>query len=243
MGRIWGGYCMSLAQLRLKLQPQNFWRREDFSVSPANAEAVRAIDSWPDWTSAAVPGVLAVVGLSGSGKTHLGQIWAHRAQATVWCATDPTTQIDLATLPEGPLFVDDAEGALEDEVLFHLITRAGAKGGDLLLTATRLPAAWEVRLPDLKSRLNAMAVVELPLPDDVILISALRSLFRERNIKASDDLLAYLVRRIGRSIPEARQIVEKLDAASLPDQKPVTRSLARQILDGEPETEPLFRDL
>ena len=51
--------------------------REDFLVSPSNADAVAWIDRWPDWPGPA----LVIVGPPGSGKTHLGQVWRQQAGA------------------------------------------------------------------------------------------------------------------------------------------------------------------
>jgi chromosomal replication initiation ATPase DnaA len=221
-------------QLRLELRRTTPYRRRDFIVSPNNAEAVRAIDAWRGWHA----GCLALVGQEGSGKSHLARVWAKEAGAVVVCGKTPP---NLATLEGRPVLFEDADRAQDDELLFHLINMAGEDGGALLLTARAPPSAWPANLPDLRSRLNAMAVAELPAPDDVILEGVLRKLFLERNIKPSDDLIAYLLRRIERSGPAARAIVERLDeAAAEGEQRPVSRALARQFLEIDGETPDLF---
>jgi hypothetical protein len=48
-------------------------------------------------------------------------------------------------------------------------------------------------------------------------------------VKPSDELLEYLARRMERSVLKAREIAETLAA----DPRPVTRKLAREILDLE----------
>jgi len=140
-----------------------------------------------------------------------------------------------------PVLVEDADRAMDDDLLFHLINMAGEDGGALLLTARAPPSAWPARLPDLRSRLNAMTLAELPAPDDMILDGILRKLFRERNIEPGDDLIAYLMRRIERSGPAALAIVERLDeAASEGEQRAVSRALARRFLENDDETPDLF---
>lgn len=214
------------AQLRLKLERPRAYRPEDFVPSDANADALEAIARWPKWHG----GALALVGPAGSGKTHLARIWAERTGALTLAAGDEGPVFDAAA-GATPVLVDDADRLEDDEALFHLINVAARSGGGLLLTARSLPATWITALPDLKSRLNALSVAEIAPPDDAVLTGVLRNLFRERNIRASDELLAYLVRRIDRSVPEAQRTVARLDEAADLEGRPVTRSLAKQVLD------------
>lgn len=215
-------------QLRLKLQRPSSFRRQDLIVSAANAEAVRAIDNWRSWHG----GALALVGPGGSGKSHLGAVWAEAAKALV--VDVPIGMDDLARLQGKPLLMEHAERQ-DSEVLFHLINRAGEEGSSLLLTSRRQPSAWPAGVPDLRSRLNALQVLELGPPDDEILAGALYKFFRERNIKPADDLVPYLLKRIERSIPVAWEIVRRLDDAGDVQRRPISRVLARDILDSTPE--------
>jgi chromosomal replication initiation ATPase DnaA len=222
-------------QFRLELQRATSYRREDFIVSPTNIGAVRAVDSWPLWHT----GALALVGPEAVGKSHLARAWAKRAGAAVLAASEGAAQ-DLAELQGRPVLLEDADQGAPDEVLFHLINMAGVPGGGLLLTGRTLPSAWPAGLPDLRSRLNALHVAELPPPDDAILEGLLKKFFRERNIKPTDDLIPYLLRRMERSATRAQELVAKLDDVADAEQRAVSRALARQILDSEQDTLNLF---
>jgi chromosomal replication initiation ATPase DnaA len=223
-------------QLRLKLQRPAASRREDFIVSATNAEAVRAVDAWPQWHG----GCLALIGPTGSGKTHLARAWAARAEAIVLAIGQGGATPDLAGLHGRAVLIEDADQTQADELLFHLINMAGATGSSLLMTARTTPQTWPAVLPDLRSRLNGLVVAELGAPDDVILEGVILRLFRERNILPADDLIPYLLRRIERSIPNAQDIVARLDETADAEQKAVSRALARQILEIDDETAELF---
>ena len=208
-------------QLRLDLAEVPTYDRSTFIVSPANAEAVRALDGWPQWHG----GCLALAGPSGAGKTHLGRSWADRVSALTW------PEARGVSAAEGrPVLFEDADRGFDDEALFHLINMAPGNGG-LLLTGRTPPADWTTQLPDLRSRLNAMPVALMQEPDDGVLAGVMAKLFRERHIRPPDDLLVYLVRRIERSVPAARAVVERLDEAASAEDRAVTRALAREVLE------------
>ena len=220
-------------QFRLKLDRTENFRREDFVVSPSNAEAVKAVDAWPNWHG----GRLALIGPEGSGKSHLAAGWATRTGAAV---ITPKSRVDLNALRGRAVLFEDADRSQRGELLFHLMNMADHDGGGLLLTGRTPPANWPANLPDLRSRLNALTVAQIAEPDDAILESVLRKFFRERNIRPAEDVFPYLLRRIERSAPKALEMVQRLDDAADAEGRAVSRALARQILEADPPTLNLF---
>lgn len=209
-------------QLRLRLDRALRSGRSDFVVSPANAEALRLVDAWPAWPG----GTLCLVGPAGAGKSHLAAIWRQRTGAAAWDGG----------APPGPVLLENADQGADEDALFHLLNRA-AEGEGVLLTARTRPSGWASTLPDLRSRLNALTVAEIAEPDDAVLSGVLSRLFAERSITPPEDLTPYLIKRIGRSASEARAVVERLDEEAAARHRPVTRALAREVLE---ETGDLF---
>lgn len=219
-------------QLRLKLRRPVSYAREAFVSGPSNAQALTALDSWPAWHGRA----LVLTGPPGVGKTHLARHWAERASAVILDRQTP--QVDAAA--GRPALVEDVDQGIDGEALFHLINMAAHDGGGLLLTARTAPAAWPCDLPDLRSRLNALPVAVIEEPDDEVLEGVLRKFFRERSIRPPKEVFPYLLRRMERSIPYAREIVKRLDEAADDEQRPISRALARQILEDDTENLDLF---
>ncbi|MBU1377853.1 MAG: chromosomal replication initiator DnaA [Alphaproteobacteria bacterium] len=210
-------------QLRLSLGREGPPSFDDFARGPSNARALAAVEAWPAWRD----GCLAIVGPKGAGKSHLARAWAEAVGALV---LEPETP-DVIAAAGRPVLLEDADRGVSTEGLFHLINLAARAGGGLLLTARTLPATWPTALPDLRSRLNAFPVAEIEPPDDAVLEGVLRRFFRDRNIRPPEEVYPYLLARMSRSIPDAAEVVRRLDEAGDAGFRPVTRVLARQILD------------
>jgi len=209
----------SAQQLRLPLESHGVF--EAFVESACNAEAVRVLERWPDGAGS----VLALHGPAGSGKSRLAAAWAERVGALALHGAEAAL-IDPLELEGRPVLLDRAPDA-DDESLFHLINLAAAAGGALLLVGRLAPKAWTVALPDLRSRLDAVRTVPIDAPDDAVLSAILRARFAERSIAPSGETIDYLVRRLDRSAEAASKVVSRLDALH----RPVTRALAREVLD------------
>jgi chromosomal replication initiation ATPase DnaA len=219
-------------QLRLRLGRPASYSRDEYVQGPSNAQAVAAVDAWPRWHG----GALALVGAEGAGKTHLALAWAENAKALILEREAP----DISGVAGRPVLVEDVDRGVDPEALFHLINLAARKGGGLLVTARTPPAAWSADLPDLRSRLNALPVAEIEPPDDVVLEGVLRKFFRELSIRPPKEVYPYLLRRMERSIPGAREIVRKLDEGVDGEPRPISRLLAREILEGDNQNLDLF---
>jgi chromosomal replication initiation ATPase DnaA len=217
-------------QLVLSLPARETWRREDFFVSPANAAALAAVTGWQGWPA----GRMLLTGPAGAGKTHLAALWAAETGAALLRGAD-LGKADLPALAQrGFVAVDDAEGAAGGQAeiaLFHLHNLL-ADTGHLLLTAAAPPRDWGLRLPDLLSRMQAIAITALQPPDDALLSAVLVKLFADRQIEVPAALIPWLVARMERSVAAARGIVTALDAAALSEKRAITISLARSALPG-----------
>ncbi|MGV9009514.1 chromosomal replication initiator DnaA [Brevundimonas sp.] len=214
---------LPIDQMRLPLQSDLPDGADGFVVSECNRAAVEAVADWPNL----IGGVMAICGPAGCGKSRLGQIWAERVGAVAIHGGEAAV-MDPMELEGRPVLLDRAMDA-DDETLFHLINLAQAPGGAMLMLSRPAPSAWQATLPDLRSRLNAVISVPMEAPDDAVLATMLEARFTERGIRPQKDVIPYLVRRIDRSAEAAAAAVERLDALH----KPVTRALAREVLDGE----------
>ncbi|MGF1610971.1 MAG: DNA replication protein [Kiloniellales bacterium] len=218
-------------QLTLNLGHRPALGREDFLVTPANELAVAWIDRWPDWPG----GSLCLYGPSGSGKSHLLQVWRQASGAVELTGAALVDAEPPELLGEARhCAIDDAARAAAvpaaEQCLLHLYNLVRERGGDLLLTAERPPAHWPVALPDLRSRLVTLSAVALQPPDDVLIEALLVKLFADRQLRVGQDVVSYLVARMERSFAAARDLVAAIDAAALAARREVTIALVREVL-------------
>jgi chromosomal replication initiation ATPase DnaA len=145
----------------------------EFLVGESNAAAVHQLERWATWPVMA--GVL--TGPRKSGRSLLARIFAAKSGGTL---------------------IDDAERASETEI-FHAWNRAQTERRPLLIVADSAPPAWQVRLPDLRSRLAATPVLTIGPPDDQLIPLLIARAFERRRLTAKPDLVAWIARRIERS--------------------------------------------
>lgn len=221
---------MMARQLSFDLPVRQAVGREDFFVSSANTDAVAMVEGWQDWPARK----LMLIGPSGAGKTHLTHVWAALSGAHVVQAAE-LADADIPALCASAVAVEDCSAAAGDtnleKALFHLHNLALAEGQSLLLTAVSPPNQWPLVLPDVASRMQATPSVILLAPDDPLFSAILMKLFADRQLSPTPDTIPYLTRRIDRSFLSARRIVELLDATALETGRPITRHLAKRVLD------------
>src|SRR6202020_1928147 len=92
------------------------------------------------------------------------------------------------------------------------------------------PSAFQVELRDLRSRLRAVPTVSLLPPDDALFRALIVKFCADRQLAVDETVVGYLASRIERSYAAARQAVELLDTEALRLGRPVTRTLAADLL-------------
>ena len=211
------------SQLIFPIEPRARLTRADFISAPGNERALAFLDSYPNW-----PAPAAVLhGPAASGKSHLAQIWADAAGATVTAAPD------LHDAPAGAVVVEDVDAATtrsHEQALFALFER----GTPLLLTGRTPPATWSVGLPDLASRYGAALAFDLGAPDDALLARLAAKLFADRQLTVPESVIRPMIERLARSPEAIRDFVALADARALSEKRPINLGLIRDLLDAQP---------
>jgi hypothetical protein len=177
---------------------------DDFLVSSANRAAFDHFKRWSLWPVMAT----VLTGPRKSGRSLLGRI---------------------VTRKIGGRLFDDAEDH-DEETLFHAWNEAQEKRRPLLMIASSPPPAWEVKLPDLRSRLAATPHVRIEEPDDALIGDLITKLLADRGILTPPELAEFLIPRIERSYVAVQQVIEVLDRYALSHHRRMTVPMARRAL-------------
>ena len=177
---------------------------EDFLVSDSNRAAFDHFKRWSLWPVMAT----LLTGPRKSGRSLLGRIIVRKTG--------------------GRLF-DNAEDH-DEEAIFHAWNEAQEKRRPLLLIADSPPPAWEVKLPDLRSRLAATPHVRIEDPDDALFRDLIVKLLADRGVLVPPEVPDYLVPRVERTYVTIQQIVELVDRTTLSHHRRVTTPMVKRAL-------------
>ncbi len=200
---------------------------EDFLVSESNAAAVALVDRWPDWPV----GAAILVGPTGSGKTHLANVWQLRTAATSYPAPVLSREGVPAVASAGAVIIEDIQTLVDEAALFHLLNLVREQRLQVLLTTDTAPGDLCVGLPDLRSRLKALPMASIEAPDDALLRAVLVKLFADRQLSVEPHVIDYVLVRMERSMSAAERFVTEADRQALVRQRRVTRAIAATALD------------
>ena len=175
-----------MSQLELPLDKPADSSADTFLVGEANANAVHLLEHRASW-----PVMAAILtGPRKSGRSRLARIFASRTGGRV---------------------IDDAQGVGETE-LFHAWNQAQADRIPLLIVSDSPPGEWQVKLPDLRSRLAATPGLRIDPPDDTLIRELLGFWFDRREIVAAPDAIDYLSTRTERSYVALLTMVDTIEA-------------------------------
>lgn len=214
-------------QLGFAFNHEESYSSDEFIISSSNEEAYLRVLSWPSWGWP----YIAIYGSEGSGKTHLAYIWKEKTgaayiQDNTFAALSCTQIFSYSRY----ICLDLSAKPHDEEKLFHLMNMVKDEGGNILFTSETPPARWNVKLPDLASRLRAIPSCEIHEPDEMLTQAIISKSLYKRGIIPRNQVVMYIADRIPRSFREIEEFIEKLDNKSLVEKKPVSIAMVKEII-------------
>lgn len=216
-----------MKQLILPLNLPPAFEVKDFIVSQSNEEAYLWLLKWPSWPHRC----LSIYGEKGCGKSHLAKIWQINTKAMLLKGQD-FDEINLDALFQTSRFfvLDEADLIAQEEKFFHLYNHTVLSKGGLLFLSHKSPSHWNIKLPDLKSRLKATPALKIHTPDGELLFQVIQKLFKDAQVIVENTVIHFLLNHIERSFEAARFWVKALNTAALSQNRRITIPFVREVL-------------
>jgi chromosomal replication initiation ATPase DnaA len=220
-------------QLVFDLPQRAAMGREAFLIADSNREAVALIDGFAQWQNP----VQWIYGPRSAGKSHLAAVLAHQCRAlTVQAADLGGADIEAVLAGDAAyeaVIVDGLEGVAkaDEEVLFHLLNFARHMDLKILLLSVQGAGGLQVALPDLASRLKAIAGIALKSPDDTLMRGLLVKLFGDRQLRLEARVIDYLLPRMERDYATMAALVARIDRQALAEKRSITVPMVAEILE------------
>ena len=118
----------------------------------------------------------------------------------------------------------------DETELFHAWNAAQDSSRPLVMIVDQVPPAWEVTLPDLRTRLAITPVARIEQPDDVLFRAIIQLLFADRGLHIPDEALKFISERVERSYFMAERLVEAIDRFAIAERSRLTLPTIRRAL-------------
>ncbi len=218
-------------QLTLDLGNKHSFNVDDFITLPSNQGLVNQLLNTELGTSP----LTILFGAQQSGKTHLAHLWANAFNAEF--LPPGFLQIDEVDFPKlaekintTAIIIDDVDQKqICEKTIFHIINIAISSKQKLLFTSNKPLPLWDINLPDLLSRLKAAKHLEVTQPDDLLIEAILYKCFAEKQLNVAENVVAYILPRLERSIEAVVKLVDQLDKYALAEKKPITRMMVAKM--------------
>ncbi|MGA0193692.1 MAG: HdaA/DnaA family protein [Pelagibacteraceae bacterium] len=199
---------------------------EDFFVSSSNFEAYKLIETWPKWPSRNIN----IYGPTGCGKSHLASILKKKINSFFINASDiSNNSLALIKLKEC-LIIDNYENNIEENLLYTIINQTHQSNQYVIINSDQPISSLEIKLEDLKSRLNSFSKITIDLPTDDLIKVVLTKNFSDKQIQIDNKLIDFILKHINRSYEDIFNFIKKIDELSLSTGKSININLIKKVL-------------
>ena len=224
-------------QFFLNLKNKSIHNIDDFLISTCNRTAFNLINNWPNWEYRRI----IIIGEKGSGKSHLASIWQKKTKASVLNLKNfKKNSLDKIFLKNKHFIIDNISSIIQnanlkeradiEKHLLHFYNLIDEKKSYVIFTDIRPPKFWNLKLPDLKSRLMATFSVLIKKPDDEFLSFLLVKLFADKQILIDKKIIKFIVYRSERSFTSLQSLVNKIDKQSLITKKKININFVKKLI-------------
>jgi len=215
-----------LSQLIFKFPFKTNYIKQDFFVSSSNFEAYKLIESWPNWPDKSIN----VHGPSGCGKTHLSKILANQMETIFINSKNFNEETVVKNKLFKCLIIDNFNNDINEKLLYSMLNHLKQIDKYVLINSLKPINHYEIKLKDLKSRLEGFIKIGINLPTDELLKVVILKIFSEKQIKISEKNVEYIIKNIERTYDKILKFTKEIDNLSLSTGKVININLIKKVL-------------
>jgi len=218
-----------LSQLIFKFPFKTNYNDKDFFVSSNNFEAYKLIESWPKWPDKWIN----IYGPSGCGKTHLTSILKKKINLFSLNSYELNEKTINLVDKYDCLVIENYKNDIEEKLFYSFLNHVKQLNKFLLVNSSISIKNYEIKLNDLKSRVNSFIDLYIDLPSDDLLRVVISKSFSDRQINLSNKNLEYILKNIERSYEKIFKFTKEVDNISLSTGKSININLIKKVLGNE----------
>ena len=216
-------------QLIFKFPFKTSYFKKDFFVSSNNFEAYKLIESWPEWPDKKIN----IFGPSGCGKTHLVRILSKRIKLLSVEANQFNENVNNAIQKYDCIVIENYSANINEELLYSTLNQVVQLNKSIIINSLTNIKKLNVKLIDLKSRLNSFMEMQTDLPTDELLKVIILKTFSDKQVQLTNRNLEFIIKNIERSYEKISKFTKDIDNLSLSTGKSININLIKKVLENE----------
>ena len=193
---------------------------------PYSLNRHKLIDNYPNWPGSKIN----LYGPSGCGKTYLANILDKKVSLIIIKSNLIDEKILSKIDKVDCVILDDFENKNDEEFFYTLINYLSQNNKHLIINSTKPISEYNVKLPDLKSRLSSFIQIGIGLPNDDLLRIIISKTFSDKQIDLNERNFEYIINNIDRSYEKIIKFINDVDNESLSSGKTINIKLIKKIL-------------
>ena len=219
-----------MSQLTFKFPFKTKYYEQDYYVSSNNFSAYRLVESWPNWPGKWVN----IFGPKGCGKTHLSNIFIKKIKAYYIEAKNFKDYDIIANVEKQEcLIIDNFKNNINENEFYSILNFLKQSNKYVIINSLVSIKNENIKLEDLKSRLNSFTDIGIELPTDDLLRVIISKYFSDKQIEITPKISEYIIKNIERSYEKVFKIIKEIDDLSLSSGKSININLIKKVLNYE----------
>ena len=213
-------------QLVFKFPFSTTYFEKDFYVSSNNFEAYKLLENWPNWPGKKIN----VFGPHGCGKTHLANILNKKINS-IFVRADKLKENTLKDLDQKDcLIIEDYQNNIDEKFFYTILNIFNQTNKYIVINSVKPINKFDIKLIDLKSRLDNFINLGIKLPSDDLLRVIITKYFSDKQIRINVKILEYILKNIERSYEKVFKFIKDVDILSLSTGKSININLIKKVL-------------